>query len=236
MDLIEFERTPNPDALRIPCNQKLMAGPPRQFEHEAEAPPLARSLLAIEGIVRVMLATDFITVVRGGPNVPWETLRPAIAMALIETDGAQKTDMTWTPRSREPFGEIEEHIDHVLERYVRPLLAADGGEAILFRFDPATATASVRMEGACGGCPSGAVTLKRIIEQTIRHWVPEVRRVEAMGEPSSSTGDAKARFRQWIEAKWGSQARSAVTAAEPELASPEAEIAYSDELTRRTVR
>jgi Fe-S cluster biogenesis protein NfuA len=62
------------------------------------------------------------------------------------------------------------------------------------------------MGGACGGCPSGITTLKRTIEQTIKHWVPEVKRVLATGdEPQAPSENPKARFRRWVEAKWGKQ-------------------------------
>jgi len=100
-------------------------------------------------------------------------------------------------------GEIEQQIEDVLDRWVRPLLAADGGEAVLVRFDPADGTAWVRMDGACGGCPSGSITLKRGIEQSIRRWVPEVTRVLAAEPEQVQDADPKARFRRWIAEKWG---------------------------------
>jgi Fe-S cluster biogenesis protein NfuA len=36
------------------------------------------------------------------------------------------------------------------------------------------------MQGACSGCPSSTITLKRGIENLIRHYVPEVESVEAV--------------------------------------------------------
>ena len=61
------------------------------------------------------------------------------------------------------------------------------------------------MGGACGGCPSGITTLKRTIEQTIQRWVPEVKRVRTVEDGQSPAEDPKARFRRWVEAKWGKQ-------------------------------
>jgi Fe-S cluster biogenesis protein NfuA len=59
------------------------------------------------------------------------------------------------------------------------------------------------MGGACGGCPSGTTTLKRTIEQTIVHWVPEVKRVQSVADAAALAEDPKVRFRRWVQAKWG---------------------------------
>jgi Fe-S cluster biogenesis protein NfuA len=205
MSLVEFEPTPNPDALCVRSGQKFLQGLPVEFDRrDASAHPLAAEMLAIEGVERVMIAPDFVTVVRTGPAVDWEELRPLVVLALMDAGDAPPPAPA-APRES-PAGEVEQHIEDVLNRYVRHLLAADGGEAALVRFDAAEGTAWVRMGGACGGCPSGITTLKRTIEQTIKHWVPEVKRVLATGdEPQAPSENPKARFRRWVEAKWGKQ-------------------------------
>lgn len=199
---IEFEATPNPDALRVRADRALPPGPPRQFDRTtAGADPLADALLAIHGVVRVMIAEQFVTVVRDGPETAWEALRPDIAFAIADAPDSPAPQRS---EPAAPLGEIEQQIEDVLDRWVRPMLAADGGDALLVRFDSADGTAWVRMEGACGGCPSGSITLKRGIEQSIRRWVPEVTRVsEAAPQARDESVDPKARFRAWIAAKWG---------------------------------
>lgn len=201
---IEFEATPNPDALRILPGRRVSEGPPRQFTSDRPAAdPIAAALLAIEGIARVLIGADFVTVVRKDAAHDWNALRPEILLTLSDAlarNPESRPQETGTERPQ--LGEIERQIEDVLDRWVRPLLAADGGEAVFVRFDAADGTAWVRMEGACGGCPSGSTTLKRGIEQTIRRWVPEVTRVlAAAGDAKES--DPKERFRRWIAAKWG---------------------------------
>ena len=44
--------------------------------------------------------------------------------------------------------------------------------------DEATGVLNLRMRGACAGCPSSSATLKAGVEQMMRHYVPEVTRVE----------------------------------------------------------
>jgi Fe-S cluster biogenesis protein NfuA len=204
MAIVEFEQTPNPNALRVRTGERFTTGPPLEFDRTANVShPLVTGLLAIDGVDRVMIARDFVTVVRENPAVPWDGLRPEIALVLAGLGDVAPLDGPMP--SDTPIGEVEQHIEHVLDRYVRHLLATDGGEAVLVRFDAAEGTAWVRMGGACGGCPSGITTLKRTIEQTIMHWVPEVKRVQAVGDKAISLDDPKARFRRWVDAKWGKQ-------------------------------
>lgn len=207
MSGIEFEQTPNPDALRVLPGRIVSEGPPRQYDRGAPAAnPLAADLLSLPGVARVMTGRDFVTVVRLDASVEWKALRPEIALTLLdwlERPAAPQPEPL--PRAMHE-GAVAQQIEEVLERHVRPRLAADGGDAVLVRYDPAEGTAWVRMEGACGGCPSGSMTLKQGIERTIRHWVPEVRRVAAEAETLAEKVDPKARFRDWVAAKWGTKA------------------------------
>jgi len=206
MKPVEFEQTPNPHALRILPGRPLSHGAPRQFTRNvAVDEPLAAALLKIDGIARVMIGPDFLTVVRENARWEWDALRPEIVLAIADAPECGPEPASGPPQAARPeLGEIEQQIEDVLDRWVRPMLASDGGDAILARFDPADGTAWIRMEGACGGCPSGSITLKRGIEQSIRRWVPEVTRVVA-AEPENRPGvDHKARIRDWIARKWGS--------------------------------
>lgn len=209
MSLLEFERTPNPDALRIVPGGILLHGKPRHFLKEEEAEhPLAARLLAVDGIVRVLIGRDFVTVIRDGNGRSWPELRPDVAFAIMDfLDAAANGGVSEQPAETQAeaglLSDIELQIEEVLERWVRPLLGRDGGEAVLVRFDPADGTAWIRLDGACGGCPSASLTLKRGIEQTVRRWVPEVARVQAVAAEPAAKGDSKARFRDWIAAKWG---------------------------------
>lgn len=204
--LIEFAPTPNPDAMRVLPSGWRNGGPSGQFVRGApSAPPLATALLAIDGIARIFIGRDFISVVRDGTGHDWGRLRTEVALVLadlLEGHDADPAAMTADP-ALTPFDDVEQQIEAVLERWVRPLLASDGGDAVLDRFEAGSGTAWVRMEGACGGCPSGTLTLKRSIEQAIRKWVPEVTRVEAVSDAGESLADPKTRFRAWVVAKFG---------------------------------
>ena len=61
---------------------------------------------------------------------------------------------------------------------MRPAVAQDGGDITFNRFEPATGVVFLNMRGACSGCPSSAATLRSGVENMLKHYVPEVTRVE----------------------------------------------------------
>lgn len=73
-----------------------------------------------------------------------------------------------------------EQILELLETRVRPAVAQDGGDIVYRGFDSASGTVYLNMRGACSGCPSSSATLKGGIEKMLKHYVPEVRTVEAV--------------------------------------------------------
>ena len=71
-----------------------------------------------------------------------------------------------------------ETIKDLLETRIRPAVAGDGGD-ITFR-GYRDGTVYLVMKGACSGCPSSTATLKHGIQNLLRHFLPEVREVEAV--------------------------------------------------------
>jgi Fe-S cluster biogenesis protein NfuA len=60
---------------------------------------------------------------------------------------------------------------------IRPLLQADGGDIEFVAMDEETGAVSVRLQGACRGCPSAAMTLKMGVERYLKEKVPQVTEV-----------------------------------------------------------
>ena len=63
---------------------------------------------------------------------------------------------------------------------IRPLLQADGGDIELVDVDAQTGAVSVRLQGACKGCPGAAMTLKMGVERHLKEKVPNVSEVVAV--------------------------------------------------------
>ncbi|MGD1851543.1 MAG: NifU family protein [Cyanophyceae cyanobacterium] len=68
-----------------------------------------------------------------------------------------------------------ENVENVLEE-LRPYLMADGGNVSLVEIDGTIV--KLRLEGACGSCPSSTMTLKMGIERRLKEFIPEVAEVE----------------------------------------------------------
>ncbi len=73
---------------------------------------------------------------------------------------------------------MREKVQEVIEA-VRPFLQADGGDVELVDVSD-DGIVSVRLKGACTGCPMSMMTLKGGIEARLKEQVPEVKSVEAV--------------------------------------------------------
>ena len=66
----------------------------------------------------------------------------------------------------------EKEIVSILEEYIRPAVAADGGNIAFQAYDEESKVVSVILQGACSGCPSSTVTLKNGIETMLKEMLP----------------------------------------------------------------
>lgn len=71
---------------------------------------------------------------------------------------------------------MKEKIEEALD-FIRPALMADGGDVELI--DVNDGMVKLRLKGACGGCPMASMTLKNMVERTIKDRVPEIKEVVA---------------------------------------------------------
>jgi Fe-S cluster biogenesis protein NfuA len=74
---------------------------------------------------------------------------------------------------------VEHRVREIIEA-IRPYLQADGGDVELVGVEEETGKVSVRLKGACHGCPSATITLKMGIERHLKERVPEVSEVVAV--------------------------------------------------------
>ena len=61
---------------------------------------------------------------------------------------------------------------------IRPMLQADGGDVELVDYKDGVVT--VRLQGACAGCPMSQMTLKNGIEKLLKQEIPEIKSVESV--------------------------------------------------------
>ena len=68
-----------------------------------------------------------------------------------------------------------ENVENVLDE-LRPYLMADGGNVDLVEIEGPIV--KLRLQGACGSCPSSTMTLRMGIERRLREKIPEISEVE----------------------------------------------------------
>ena len=190
---IQTEDTPNPASLKfLPGEPVLGAGAsPMDFPtfESAESSPLARALFAVDGVVSVLLGADFVTVSKD-QTVDWVHIKPSVLgviadhyaaglPALEAGAGAPKAGANLDDYEGETR-EIVEQIVELLDTRVRPAVAQDGGDITFSRYEEGEGVVFLHMQGACAGCPASTYTLKQGVENMLKHYVPEVTRVEAV--------------------------------------------------------
>jgi Fe-S cluster biogenesis protein NfuA len=80
--------------------------------------------------------------------------------------------------------EVIKHIKHLIETNVKPAVASHGGVINFISFNEGKLL--LELGGACSGCAGSTMTLKMGVENMIKHYVPEVKTVEAQNDPTST--------------------------------------------------
>ena len=191
--LIEIEKTPNPATRKFLPGRTVMQAGGRDFPDAdaAEASPLAEAIFATGMVDGVYFGRDFVSV-SAAPTVEWDQLEPEVLSVLLDhfmldaplfkQGSAAGIDVA--PEA--PLGfeddpadaDIIDQIKELLETRVRPAVAQDGGDIVYRGYKDGKLY--LGMQGACSGCPSSTVTLKRGVESLIKHYVPEVETIEAI--------------------------------------------------------
>jgi len=190
--LIEIEKTPNPATRKFLPGRTVMEAGGRDFPNAdaAEASPLAEALFATDMVDGVYFGRDFVSV-SAAPTVEWDQLEPEVLSVLLDhfmLDAPLFRQGTAAGIEIAPEGpafeddpadaDIIDQIKELLETRVRPAVAQDGGDIVYRGYKDGTLY--LGMQGACSGCPSSTVTLKRGVESLIKHYVPEVETIEAV--------------------------------------------------------
>jgi len=188
---IQTEPTPNPDTIKFLPGREV-AGNAGPFDYarseESAAAPMAQTLFTVEGVERVMLGRDFISISKSA-DADWKHVKPMVLAAIMDhfvagmpilDAGAMDAGDTGDDTVYEgEAAEIVEEIKELIETRVRPAVAQDGGDIVFHRFEADTGIVHLSMRGACAGCPSSTMTLKQGIENMLKAYVPEVTAVEA---------------------------------------------------------
>ncbi|WP_031934103.1 NifU family protein [Candidatus Hepatobacter penaei] len=179
---IRVDNTPNPETLKFLAGRPIAPDEPLAFStpEEATRVPLVQALFDVPGVVSVFLGADFISITKDVKQA-WSGLRPQILTVLKDffakgLEVLAKAPPT-NPESSSPAPDsLEKDIQDLLNERIRPFVAQDGGDIVFKKFEDGVVY--LEMRGACSGCPSAEATLKQGVENLLRHYIPEVVRVE----------------------------------------------------------
>lgn len=197
------EMTPNPSTMKFVANKYLLpTGASVEFENKVAAKgysPLAEALFDFPFVSKVFIAANFVTVAKTD-NVPWDFItmelrefirewisfgkEVLIAMpSQIQLDATQNdahdtaSNISNVVPTQFAASELDDAIIDLLDQYVRPAVANDGGAIDFLGFEEGKVT--VMLKGSCAGCPSSTATLKGGIENLLKQHLPEVKEVVA---------------------------------------------------------
>ena len=180
---IQTEDTPNPETLKFMPGENVLEKGTEDFSHKdaAKISPLASRLFEVEGVSRVFLGSDFISVTKS-IDLDWNNLKPSILAAIMEHYSSGFPVLNVSKKNDVEDNNVEDtetikQIKDLLDTRVRPAVAMDGGDITFCSFEEGIVT--LQMKGACAGCPSSTATLKMGIENMLRHYIPEVTEVKA---------------------------------------------------------
>lgn len=177
------EVTPNPSVMKFVANKKLV---PSVFEFknidEAKDAPLARKLFEFSFVKEVFMDLNYISVskyevadwnevtmeiremIRDYLAEGGQVLAPGATPAQNGTDaGKMAADPNLDTTSQE--------IISILEEYVKPAVASDGGNIVFQSYDEENKKVHVILQGACSGCPSSTFTLKNGIQTMLQNMM-----------------------------------------------------------------
>ncbi len=202
---IQTELTPNPASIKfIPDVSFVIDGsdtPNAVFDFSIEEPkafekvglfgspraPLPARLFAIAGVSRVMVAPDYVVVTKTDDS-HWATLKSDVLIAVMD-HLASGIVAVYVSKTMSNEGKnisldghrnlgLESHIRAIIDTYIRPGVASHGGDISLSHV--IDGVVYLHLRGACAGCPSLKITLKKGVETILKAHIPEIVTVEAI--------------------------------------------------------
>lgn len=174
------ETTPNPASLKFVVN-KALTKTSAEFKNidEAAASPLAQELFKFHYVKEIFITENYVSVTKYD-SISWDEitleLRTFIKQFLenggtVLDESLIATDIKQEKQQIKNFDNLDvtsQQIINILEEYVKPAVAADGGNILFDSYDETDKKVKVVLQGSCNGCPSSTFTLKNGIENMLK--------------------------------------------------------------------
>lgn len=178
---IYAEVTPNPSVLKFVSNKKLVE---TDFEfkniEEAKESQLAMELFNFPFVKEIFISENYVSITKYD-IVEWNDVMTEIRSFIKEFIASGKTIVntniaeTQKPKTETNFtnlDDVSKQIINILDEYIKPAVAADGGNILFQSYEEKTKVVNVILQGACSGCPSSTITLKNGIENMLKQMIP----------------------------------------------------------------
>ena len=177
------EVTPNPSVLKFVANKKLVE---TDLEYknieEAKNSPLATELFNFPFTKEVFISENYVSITKFD-IVEWSEVTVEVRSFIKQfiangntivnttTEKPAKT-ITDNTSNSENLDDVSLQIINILDEYIRPAVAADGGNILFQSYNQDSKIVNVILQGACSGCPSSTITLKNGIENMLKQLIP----------------------------------------------------------------
>ena len=180
---IYAESTPNPSVLKFVCN-KALVGQICEFASidDAKISPMATELFQLPFVKSIFMDKNYISITKYDV-AKWEEiteqlrefiksyiedLKPVLSKPIAtQKEVEEKTSET----KFEKLDDTSKNIVNILQEYVKPAVASDGGNIEFISYNNESKKVEVLLQGACSGCPSSTFTLKNGIENMLKEML-----------------------------------------------------------------
>ena len=175
------ESTPNPSVLKFVANLKLVDND-LEFKNleEVKNAPLAVELFNFPFVKEIFISENYVSITKND-TVEWNEITVEIRSFIrqfiadgktiaLATAVPQKVSEVYMPDIE--LDDVSKQIIDILEEYIKPAVAADGGNIMFRSYVESSKTVNVILQGACSGCPSSTITLKNGIENMLKQLIP----------------------------------------------------------------
>ena len=177
---VQTETTPNPNSLKfLPGKSVSNKGSFEITQKDQTNNELVKNLLSINGVEGIFLGKDFISINKYD-DTSWDEIKHIIISLINDfySTGKECVVENSLIENNENLKDIEKKIVKILDEKIRPAVAKDGGDIRFKEFKDGIV--KVQLQGSCSGCPSSTMTLKQGVQNLLCHYLPEVKKVEAL--------------------------------------------------------
>ena len=185
---IYAESTPNPSVMKFVANKRLTDSSVEYKNiDQAKQASLALELFNFSYVKEIFVSENYISITKDDSK-DWnnivlelrEFILRALEMNKVLTNNFN-SKKNISKKKKTPRSKIEKKIISILEEYVKPAVASDGGDIVFDSYQKVNKNVNVILQGACSGCPSSTITLKNGIENILKDMLPgEINSVNAI--------------------------------------------------------